>query len=201
MFNRYISATVVGAIVTAVLFYIMSTLIITGKSAITEDSIGKIVDFVRIKQEDVVNRTKRKVEKPDKPQAPPPALPKPQLDRLKVSTKMDAGISINPNIQVATTNMEAGEGDYLPIVKVQPIYPRRALSRGIEGYVIVEFMVTKLGTTQGVKVVEAEPPGYFERAAIKAAQKFKYKPKVINGEPVDVAGVRNIIRFELEKDN
>ncbi len=199
MLYRYLNAFVVGVVVTTALFYIMSALIASGKEAVVDANSLKIVDFVRIKQEDTVQRKKRKVEKPEKPKAPPPTLPKPQLDRFKVNTKLNRGISFNPNINVAQTTLQAGEGDYLPIVKVQPIYPRRALSRGIEGYVIVEFMVTKLGTTQDIKVVEAKPTGYFERAAIKAAQKFKYKPKVINGEPVDVAGVRNIIRFELEK--
>ena len=199
MFSRVFSSLLLGVVITTALFYIMSTLIITGKSALTEGGAAKIVDFVRIKQDDVVNRRQRKVEKPEKPQAPPPAMPKPQLDRLKVANNSNMGVSFNPSINVQATTFQAGEGDYLPIVKVQPIYPRRALSRGIEGYVIVEFMVTKLGTTQDIKVVEAQPPGYFERAAIKAAQKFKYKPKVINGEPVDVAGVRNIIRFEMEK--
>jgi protein TonB len=178
----------------------MSTLIVTGKSALTEDNIGRIVDFVRIKQDDVVQRNLRKVDKPEKPKAPPPSQPKPQLDRIRVANQMNSGVSFNPNISVQATSLQAGEGDYLPIVKVQPVYPRRALSRGVEGYVIVEFMVTRLGTTQDIKVVEAKPEGYFERAAINAAQKFKYKPKVINGEPVDVAGVRNIIRFEMEKE-
>ena len=46
-------------------------------------------------------------------------------------------------------------------------------------------------------VVEADPPGIFDRAAQQAALKFKYKPKVVNGEPIDVAGVRNLITFEL----
>lgn len=200
MLSRYASSLVVGVVVTAILFYIMSTLIVTGRSALTEDNIGRIVDFVRIKQDDVVQRNLRKVEKPEKPKAPPPSQPKPQLDRLRVANQMNTGVSFNPNISVQATSLQAGEGDYLPIVKVQPVYPRRALSRGVEGYVIVEFMVTRLGTTQDIKVVEAKPEGYFERAAINAAQKFKYKPKVINGEPVDVAGVRNIIRFEMEKE-
>lgn len=199
MLSRYLSSLSIGAVVTLVLFYIMTLLIATGKSAITDDQNIKIVDFVRIKQDDAVKRKQRKVEKPEKPKAPPPAMPKPKLDQLNVNTKMEHGLSFNPNINVQAQSLTAGEGDYLPIVKVQPIYPRRALARGIEGYVIVEFMVTKLGTTQDIKVVEAKPPGYFERAAIKAAQRFKYKPKVINGEPVDVAGVRNIIRFEMEK--
>ncbi|MFZ8915632.1 MAG: energy transducer TonB, partial [Pseudomonadales bacterium] len=75
--------------------------------------------------------------------------------------------------------------------------PRRALTRGIEGYVLLEFTVTKLGTVENPVVVEADPPGIFDRAAQQAALKFKYKPKVVNGEPIDVAGVRNLITFEL----
>ena len=70
-------------------------------------------------------------------------------------------------------------------------------TRGIEGYVVLEFIVTKTGAVRDPFVVEAKPPGIFDRAAISAALKFKYKPKVVNGEPIDVAGVRNRITFEL----
>ena len=90
-----------------------------------------------------------------------------------------------------------GDEEYLPIVKVAPIYPRRALIRKIEGYVLLEFVVTSTGSVEDPVVVEADPPGYFERAAIQAALKFKYKPKVIDGEPVAVSGVRNRIVFEM----
>ncbi|MEL0068857.1 MAG: energy transducer TonB, partial [Gammaproteobacteria bacterium] len=86
----------------------------------------------------------------------------------------------------------------LPIVKVQPIYPRRALQRGIEGYVIVEFTVTKNGSVANPKVVEAEPPNLFDKAAVDAAKKFKYKPRVIDGEPTEVMGVQNLITFTMK---
>ena len=46
-------------------------------------------------------------------------------------------------------------------------------------------------------VIDAKPPGIFNRAAINAALKYKYKPKVINGEPVDVPGVKTRITFEM----
>jgi protein TonB len=197
MIIRYISAATVGLGVTAALFYLMSSLIASGENPLSEDTVGKIVDFVRIKQEETVKTKDRQVEKPDKPQAPPPSQPNPQVDRLNVDTPVNAGYSFNPDVNVEGSKMGEGEGDYLPIVKVQPNYPRRALSRGVEGYVIVEFMVTKNGTTRDVRVVEADPEGYFERAAVKAAEKFKYKPRVIDGEAVPVAGVRNIIRFDL----
>ena len=82
-------------------------------------------------------------------------------------------------------------------MKVAPVYPRRALTRGIEGYVLLEFTVNSAGAVENPVVVEADPPGIFDRAAVQAALKFKYKPKVVNGEPIAVAGVRNRITFEL----
>ena len=89
------------------------------------------------------------------------------------------------------------DGDYLPIVKVAPIYPKRALARKLEGYVVVEFTVTTRGTTKDIKVVEARPTVIFNQAAIQAAEKFKYKPRVVDGKPVEVHGVRNKIAFKL----
>ena len=45
-----------------------------------------------------------------------------------------------------------------------------------------------------------KPNGVFDSAAKKAAAKFKYKPKVIDGNPVATAGVQNKITFELVDD-
>ena len=90
------------------------------------------------------------------------------------------------------------DGEYLPIVKVAPIYPQRAASRGLEGHVIVEYTVTATGATRDVAVIESTS-SLFDRAAVESASKYKYKPRVINGEAVEVPGVRTIIRFELEQ--
>ncbi len=59
--------------------------------------------------------------------------------------------------------LESGDGEYLPIVKVAPVYPRRALQRGIEGFVIVEFTVTKQGAVRDPIVVEANPSGILNK--------------------------------------
>ena len=75
--------------------------------------------------------------------------------------------------------------------------PARALNRGLEGYVIVEFTVTENGSTRDAFVVESTST-LFDRAAIEAALKFKYKPRVIDGTPVEVPGVRNRISFAIE---
>jgi protein TonB len=92
----------------------------------------------------------------------------------------------------------SADGDYLPIVKVAPIYPSRAVDREIEGYVIVEFTVTKTGAVRNPRVVEYHPSTIFNRAALAAALKFKYKPRIVNGEPIEVHGVLNKITFKLE---
>ena len=89
-------------------------------------------------------------------------------------------------------------GQYLPIVKVRPKYPQRALSRGIEGSVTMKFTVTESGTVEDPVVVESDPPGIFDRVATDAVLLYKYRPKVVEGEPVRVEGVKNKIVFAIE---
>ena len=95
-------------------------------------------------------------------------------------------------------SLGVGEGDYLPIVKVAPIYPQRALSRGIEGFCVVEYTVTRQGTTRDPFVLESQcTSALFHRASLQAALKFKYKPRVIDGEAVEVPGVQNKFTYEI----
>ena len=62
---------------------------------------------------------------------------------------------------------------------------------------VVEFTVTRQGTVRDPVVVQAEPEGIFEQSALDAVMKFKYKPRVIDGEPVEVEGVQNRMTFEM----
>ena len=89
------------------------------------------------------------------------------------------------------------DGDSIPLVKVAPVYPRREQSRGVEGYVVLAFTITDRGTVADAVVVESVPQGSFDRAAMNALLKFKYQPKVVNGQPVPVYDVRHRISFEL----
>ncbi|MBN1238263.1 MAG: TonB family protein [Gammaproteobacteria bacterium] len=89
------------------------------------------------------------------------------------------------------------DGEFVPIVKVAPVYPALAASRGIEGYVVVEFTVTPTGTVEDVVVIESSSE-LFNEAAVEATHQFKYKPRVVSGRPVEVSGVRNKITFVLE---
>jgi len=90
---------------------------------------------------------------------------------------------------------------YLPMVKLAPVYPREAAMACIEGWALLEFMVTAMGTVRDPIVIEASPAGVFDGAAITAAREFTYVPKVWNGQAVDVWGVRYLMRFELPGDD
>ncbi len=192
---------VLALIVTFALLFVMQLLIETGKASITDTVSGRLVDFVRVKREEVTERKKVKPKKPITPEQPPPDMPQPQMDSADMSGADVVGISspsMSADLNISGNfGFSVADGEYLPIVKVAPVYPRRAQERGIEGYVVLEFIVTKAGTVMNPVVIEADPPNIFDRAAIQAALKFKYKPRVVDGEPIDVPGVRNIIRFEI----
>ena len=100
----------------------------------------------------------------------------------------------------ASNSALAQQEEYLPIEKIAPVYPTEAAALRLEGYVIVEFTIDENGSVADPFVVESSSP-IFEAAALEAASKFKYKPRLINGNPVAVPGVRNRITFVLDNDD
>ena len=199
MIVRYVIGLALGAVVTFGLFYLMQALIESDENPLNEAQQTKITEFVPVKEEQQVREKQRKPEPPPPPDQPPPDTPEPDINTDVQGMGVDVGsVRMDSNVNIEGQGGFSSDGEYLPIVKVAPVYPRRALTRGIEGYVLLEFTVTKSGAVKNPRVIEAEPKGIFDRAAKQAALKFKYKPKVVNGEPIDVHGVRNMIRFELE---
>ena len=199
MLMRFGFAVALGAVATFALFLLMQALIKSDKSPFDDSISGKIVDFVRVEDDISIETKQRKPKPPPPPDEPPPDMPKPDFDASDVSQGVDIGaVDIQVDVNVGGTGGFSSDGEYLPIVKVAPVYPRRAQTRGIEGYVLLEFVVTRTGAVRDPRIIESKPPGIFDRAAVNAALKFKYKPKVVNGEPIDVAGVRNRITFELQ---
>lgn len=197
---RIIVAIAIAAVINWGLLGLMQYLIATGEKALSDDSSIRFVDFVRVKRDENVEVKEQKPKKPPKPDTPPPAAPPQSQNDVNpnaISTAM-APLANDSSMNLGGMSFGNADGDYLPIVKVAPIYPRRALTRGLEGWVLLEFTVTKLGTVTDIKVLESDPPNIFDKAAIGAAAKFKYKPKVVNGEPIDTAGVLHRISFELE---
>ena len=198
---RLAIAALAAVFTTFGILWIMQILIATGKGAITSKYEGRFVDFVRIEKDETLDTKTLKPKKPPEPEQPPPDTP-PQLDEIDASVQtvnigaVDTEVGVNVG---GIGGFNAAEGEYLPIVKVAPIYPNRALTRGIEGHCIVVYTVTRNGTTKDPKVVECTS-SLFANASVKASAKFKYKPRVINGQPIDVPGVMHKITFELENN-
>ena len=197
MATRYFASFGLGIVITLVLFFVMQAVIATDEARLDEGAKGKLLDFVRLEEDQELQTKQRKPKPPPPPDEPPPDMPKPDFEASDISQGVDIGaVSVDVSLSVEGGGFSS-DGEYLPIVKVNPQYPRRALTRGIEGYVILEYVVTKIGGVRDPVVIEAKPPGIFNRAAINAALKYKYKPKVVNGEAIDVAGVKTRIVFEL----
>ena len=199
MVKRYVGAVAWGGAVTFGLLMLMRA-VIAGPEAIVEDGAeSHVVELVKVLEDQDVQVANRLPEPPPPPVAPPPPLPPPGFDdRVTVGTAIGP-VHVPRDVELRDS-LGLSDGEYLPILKVAPCYPRRALARGLEGHVLLEFLVTETGAVLDPVVIEANPPGIFDRCAIAAALKFKYKPKMVGGKPVPVEGVRNNIRFELQDE-
>lgn len=136
-----------------------------------------------------------------KPQEIPPPLPRVQVNRQVEAEDLPTGINA-PVVGGEKHGPIAVNADPLPIYKPAPQYPRRALARGIEGYVVVEFTITKNGSVRDPFVVGGYdsaglPTDVFNGAALNAVERFKYRPPMSEGQAVEQHGVRNRISFKL----
>jgi protein TonB len=201
MIGRYVFSIIVGSVITLSLIFVMHLLIEHAEDAISKERERHQLDFVRIKRNETLNTEELTPEKPPKPPEVPPEVPPQDLDTVDPnapSIKIPAP-EVSANVDIGGPGgMNIAEGDYLPIVRVAPIYPARALSRGVEGYVDMGFTVTTAGTVKD-PVVLFSTSSLFERAATRAVLKFKYKPRVVDGVPVDVPDVKTRISFQIEE--
>lgn len=200
MIGRYAFSVAIGVVVTLSLLFVMQLLIATGKTALTKPRDRTKLEFVRVKRNEALNIADFTPEKPPKPPETPPETPPQDMDSMDPNAPT---INIAPPAVATGTDiggpggMNIAEGDYLPIVRVAPVYPARALSRGLEGYVDMSFTVTQAGTVRD-PIVLFSTSSLFDRAALRAVLKFKYKPRVVDGVPVDVPGVKTRISFQIE---
>ena len=200
MIGRYVFSIVIGVTVTLSLLFVMQLLIVTGKAALTEPRERYLLEFVRVRRAENLNVEDYTPEKPPKPPEVPPEVPPQDMDSIDPNAPSInvAAPSVGNEVEIGGPGgFNVAEGDYLPIVRVAPVYPARALSRGLEGYVDLRFVVTAAGTVRD-PVVDFSTSSLFERAATRAVLKFKYKPRVVDGVPVEVPDVKTRISFKIE---
>jgi periplasmic protein TonB len=201
--NSNLPRLLIGAVlaipVAGGLFFIMQYLIATADPQIDDSGARKVADIHMPDREIETNLKEQKPDKVDDPEEPPPELDSPDLDMDMDMEIVNMAPKASVDVEISSSGMSSGDGEYLPIVKVAPIYPRRAQTRGITGYCIVEYTVTTSGAIRDPQAVDCQPSGVFEKASLKAALKFKYKPRVVDGEAIEVAGVQNKFTYELEQ--
>ncbi|MFU8877142.1 MAG: energy transducer TonB [Wenzhouxiangellaceae bacterium] len=187
---RYLVSVVLAAIVTVAAFYMMHKLIsgAAGDREDLEDPPGIRFGPVDIEDE-LERRQRRKPEPPPPPDTPPPPPDMqitevqqvrqqlPQLDLPNLNLGVGAGPPVLGNVGIDRT----AEGDIVPLVRINPQYPRDALMNQIEGFVTIEFTITETGTVRDPRVVESRPPRVFDREALRAILRWKFKPRVIDG--------------------
>jgi protein TonB len=197
---RHLSAAFLAIGVTFGLFYLMQALIL-GKDMKLGEMGGTMIDFVRLKKDSELDLKKRKMPEKKEPEEPPPPPDLRTVTSNKPNQEMgDMAFAIDVEIDVGGTDIAiaASDTDVVPIVRVNPQYPLRASERGIEGWVEVIFTISKLGTVKDPNVLNSHPSSIFDRAALKAIKKWKYNPKIEDGEPVERPGVKVRLKFELD---
>ena len=207
--NKWVAGIGFSVLITTVLFSIMVLLISLGDSGIKEDKSVKLADIVMPERQ--IETFMTEVDKPEKPEEQPEDIAQPDVD-LQPLTGLDVTIA-KPKAQKMTSGNFFRDGEYIPLFKVTPIYPRRAQERGTQGFAIVSFTITESGTVEDAKPLEGfcgdpqgpqeemRPCSIFNSASARAALKLKYKPKIVDGKATSVQDVLHRFTFIMEKDD
>lgn len=102
-------------------------------------------------------------------------------------------------ILVDTPRQEPDFREYLSASFVTPEYPASAREQEIEGHVVVEFTITESGGVRDIVVLESNPPAIFDDAALRAAARLRYQPRLVDNEPVSVEAVTHRFNWTLPR--
>jgi protein TonB len=185
------------------LFSLMYTIIHVGGHGLEKSETLQTIDFVRLRRDSQVESMERRKPPPPPPKPPPPPS-KMRVETATVQGGAGSGFAM-PNVNL-TANVSGGgflgqmgsagsamfDGDIIPLQRIPPQYPRDAARNGITGWVQLEVLVNPDGSVRSARVLEAKPKGLFEAAAVQAVLRWKFKPKVVNGQPVEQKGAQRI---------
>ena len=195
---------IVALFTSLVLFYFMSSLISKTPELKKGEEMTGLIEFIRIKPKSFLDKKKRKL--------PEKKLKKIKPPKMKVlSSALSKPQKMNPNMNLPNLKSLLKSGgpalggmggvtgaEVTPLVRIEPQYPRKARMQGIEGFVTLQFNITPAGTVSGISILDSKPPRIFDREAVKALRKWKYRPKMEDGKPVEQKNLRVQLKFTLE---
>jgi protein TonB len=193
-------ALMLSVLFSLTLFALMYSAIHAGKFVAEKSETLQTIDFVRLKRDTEVETLSRRKPPPPPAQPPPPA--KMQVAAEAVSQNMTAMEIPTMNLSASVSGGPMGgtlakgaamfDGDLMPLQRIPPQYPRDAARSGITGWVQLEVLVNADGSVRSAKVLDAKPRGMFEAAAVQAVMRWKFKPKIKEGKPVEQRGAQKI---------
>jgi len=138
------------------------------------------------------------------PPLPTPKIPPKAPPRVTPSNEPITAISTAPPIVIdgfgndMKQTLTRPTGDASPIVRINPKYPTSAARDGIEGWVQLSFNISPTGEVIDATVVNSEPKRIFDREALRAIKRWKYRPKVIEGVAQLQTGQTVQLDFKLD---
>jgi protein TonB len=188
---KLILAFLCSMLVTGSIFAVMNGMVTSDGEQNKNLGEQTVIDFIRLKKDSesrVKEREKKQPPKPKKPPTPPQQTAKKNTPMKQIAMRMP---NITPDLSLANKSllgdaqigMGFGDGDVIPLVRMPAQYPSKAKRRNIEGFVKARLEVNALGTVDSVDIVDSKPKGVFERSAIRALYKYKFKPQMIDGKP------------------
>jgi periplasmic protein TonB len=198
MITRALSSATAGLAVTTGLLFVMQILIATGEEIVVEPRPRYFLTWVSPKDPPDTPVKERLPKKPDPPRSPPNTHFADATETKGIGVGFPTALPVLPTGTPTLTGIGTGDGPLINIIKVQPQYPIAAMTKGLDGTVIVQFDVAATGAVENVVVVESSNK-VFNKAAIEAAYRFKYKPRVVDGVQLGAKGLQQLFRFEMEE--
>ena len=192
------TAVIGGAAMTFIAFAIMQYLISGEQRAPIKLGDDITVEIFQAPEDKQTTHIKR-IPPPPTPKVPPKAPP-----RVTPTNEPITAISTAPPIVIdgfgndMKQTLTRPTGDASPIVRINPKYPTSAARDGIEGWVQLSFSISPTGEVIDATVVNAEPKRIFDREALRAIKRWKYRPKVIEGVAQLQTGQTVQLDFKLD---
>jgi len=201
-----------GIVIALALFWGMQYMVMNNQQGLKKTDNLRMTDFVRLKQESQTQTKERQVPNKPKPKKRPaqpkmkaytaqvskvaaPDMDMPNLDIPLQSSNFSGSVLSGQNIQMGAL---ATSTSVIPLVRIPPQYPMRAANRRIQGWVKIEFTITTEGKVKDAVVIDAKPSSIFNRSALKAIKRWKFKPLIIAGEAQEQRAVQTL-EFKLSR--
>lgn len=210
MLAKYSFSLVAAVVLGLLVFVAMQALIATDGMFQEPDKSHTYLNFVRVDtSKDDINTKDRRLPEPPPPPETPPDVPdlsnqmmatntNLNMDMPKIGTQVSGGSGPFLGTLSSGDGMSGFDTDVIPVVRVPPAYPQRAKQAKLEGSVTMAVTIRPDGTVADVQVIESNPPRLFDQAAIQAMQRWKFRPKIVNGKP-EAQRARQTIDFKLNQ--